>query len=243
MNVKLVIEYDGTHYSGWQSQPNGVTIQALLEKALETYLGVKTKLYGSGRTDAGVHALGQAANFLYDGAIEPMRLLAGLNALTPDDIVIRAVERVADGFDARRDAKSRLYEYRIWNRPWPSAFQRRFSWHVPVELDTPAMEDAAAVLVGEHDFASFQATGCDAHHSLRTIFRSVVAVENEFVTYTIEANAYLRHMVRNIVGTLVEIGRGTREAQSMGELLEARERPLAGPTAPAHGLFLVSVNY
>ena len=243
MNIKLTIEYDGTDYCGWQVQPNGRAIQEVLEQALEKILGVKTRLNASGRTDAGVHALGQVANFIYDGQVDLWRLQRGLNALTPDDIAIRRVEVVPDNFDARRDGRTRLYRYRIWNDPWPSAIHRRYAWHLHEALDLSAMQEAVRCLEGEHDFASFQAAGCDAAHSVRRIFRNSLAREGEFIVYDVEANAFLRHMVRNIVGTLVQIGRGARAPASFRELLEAKDRTQAGPTAPPQGLFLVEVKY
>ena len=243
MNIKLTIEYDGTNYHGWQVQPNGTTVQEVLEQALEKILGVKTRINGSGRTDAGVHALGQVVNFYYAGDLDLWRLQRGLNALTPEDIVIKKAEVAADGFDARRDVRSRIYQYRIWNAPWPSAFHRRYSWHMPYALDLAAMQEAIRCLEGEHNFASFQAAGCDAMHPIRKIFHNSLSKEGDFLLYTIEATAYLRHMVRNVVGTLVEVGRGERSAEAFVELLEAQNRTLAGPTAPPHGLFLVEVRY
>jgi tRNA pseudouridine38-40 synthase len=243
MNIKLTIEYDGTGYCGWQVQPNGRSIQELLEGALDKILAAKIRLNGSGRTDAGVHALGQVANFMHAGEVDAWRLQRGLNALTPDDIVVKQVEIAPESFDARRDARARIYRYRIWNRPWPSAFQRRFSWHVHDSLDLTAMQEAIRFLEGKHDFASFQAAGCDAAHSLREIFRNSINREEDLLVYAVEANAFLRHMVRNIVGTLVEVGRGERAPASFAGLLEARDRTLAGPTAPPQGLFLVEVKY
>lgn len=243
MNIKLTIEYDGTNYHGWQVQPNGKTIQEVLEQALERLLGVKTRLNGAGRTDAGVHALGQVANLVCPDDLAAFRLQQGLNALTPEDIAIKQVDRVADSFDARRDARSRTYQYRIWNYRSPSVFHRRFSWHVPCGLDLCAMREAIRFLEGEHDFASFQAAGCDAAHSVRRVYGNSLEMQGDFLVYTVQATAYLRHMVRNIVGTLVEVGRGERGPGAFAELLQARDRTRAGPTAPAHGLFLVDVKY
>lgn len=243
MNVRLTIEYDGTDYHGWQIQPNGGTIQEVLEQALEKILGVRPRLNGAGRTDAGVHALGQVANFLYPGDLDLSKLAKGLNALTPETIVVRKVEAVPDSFDARRDVRSRVYQYRIWNHRWPSAFHHRHSWHIRYPLDLDSMREAIPCLEGEHNFASFQASGCEAAHPVRRVFRNSLEREGGFLLYTIEATAYLRHMVRNIVGTLVEVGRGDRTPESFFRLLEARDRTLAGPTAPARGLFLVEVKY
>ena len=243
MNVKLTIEYNGTNYHGWQAQPDGQTIQQILEQALETILGVKTRLNGSGRTDAGVHALGQVANFSYGGDTDLRRLQKGLNALTPRDIVVKQVGLVPDSFDARRDARSRVYQYRIWNHPAPSAFYRGFSWHVYDSLNLSPMQEAIRFLEGEHNFASFQAAGCDALHPVRKIYSNSLNGDGDFLVYTVEATAFLRHMVRSIVGTLVEVGRGERRPAAFAELLQAQDRRLAGPTAPAQGLFLVEVKY
>jgi tRNA pseudouridine38-40 synthase len=243
MNIKLTIEYDGTDYCGWQAQPNGRAIQDVIEQGLEKILGAKIRLAASGRTDAGVHALGQVANFTHDGKFDLWRLQRGLNGVTPNDIVIRQIDVVPDFFDARRDARARAYQYRIWNHRWPPAIQRRFSWHVHDALNVSAMRDALRYLEGEHDFASFQAAGCDAAHSVRKIFRNSLTRQEDLLLYDVEANAFLRHMVRNIVGTLVEVGRGERSADSFAALLEAKDRMQAGPTAPPQGLFLMEVRY
>jgi tRNA pseudouridine38-40 synthase len=243
VKVKLTIEYDGTHYHGWQLQPNGETIQAALERALSTFLGQRTRIVGSGRTDAGVHALGQVAHFSCDKKIDLYRLQRGLNALTPVDICIRNAEVVADTFDARRDASSRLYQYRIWNSPWPSVFQRRTSWHIHEPLELAPMRQAIIALEGEVDFSSFQAAGCDAAHAVRRVYRNELTQQGNLIVYSIEATAFLRHMVRNIVGTLVEVGHGQRSPESFAALVKARDRTQAGITAPAHGLFLMEVKY
>ena len=243
MNIKLTIEYDGTNYHGWQVQPNGQTIQQILEQALGTLLGVQTRLNGSGRTDAGVHALGQVANFFFAGDVDLRRLQKGLNALTPPDIVVKQAELVPDSFDARRGGRSRVYMYRIWNHPFPSAFHRRFSWHVYNPLDLASMQEAIRYLEGEHNFASFQAAGCDAAHPVREIYYNALDREGDFLVYTVEATAFLRHMVRNIMGTLIEVGRRERSQAEFAELLQTQDRTRAGPTAPPHGLFLVEVKY
>lgn len=243
MNIKLTIEYDGTDFHGWQVQPNGKTIQEVLEHALSEILREKVRLNGSGRTDAGVHALGQVANFNCNREIDLWRLQRGLNGLISADIVVKNVESVSDPFDARRDARRRVYEYRIWNHPWPSAFDRRFSYHVRHPLDLSAMVESIKVLEGEHDFSSFQASGCDAAHPIRRIYRNALEMRGDFIIYRIEANAYLRHMVRNIVGTFMEVGRGERLPANISELLMAKDRTKAGPTAPPQGLFLVEVEY
>jgi tRNA pseudouridine38-40 synthase len=243
VNIKLTIEYDGTRYCGWQIQTNGETIQAALERALSTFLGKTVRITGSGRTDAGVHALGQVANFHCEERPDLYRLQRALNALTPEDITIKSVEIVADSFDARRDGRARLYEYRILNRSTPSPFLLRRAWHVHEPLDVEAMRAAIRCLEGEHDFSSFRAAGCDAAHPVRTVYRVFLDRDGDLLIFGVEATAFLRHMVRNIVGTLVEVGRRQRRAQDFIELLAARDRTRAGATAPPHGLYLVSVKY
>ena len=243
MNVKLTLEYDGTNYHGWQVQADCISIQAVLEQAVSTFLGVPTRVTGAGRTDAGVHALGQVANFFTDKDCVSYRILRGLNALTPRDITVKDVEIVADSFDARRDGRSRLYEYRILNRSTPSPFHRNRAWHIHEPLDMKAMAKAIECLIGEHDFSTFRAAGCDAAHPMRTIYRTQFEQRGELLVYTIEGTAFLRHMVRNIVGTLAGVGRGMRTAQEFAELLGARDRTKAGSTAPPQGLYLVAVKY
>jgi tRNA pseudouridine38-40 synthase len=243
VNIKLTIEYDGTRYHGWQLQAKGETIQALLERAVSTLLRKPTRITGSGRTDAGVHALGQVVSFFSDKEFDPHRIRRALNALTPDDITIKDVEIVPDSFDARRDGRVRVYEYRILNRPTPSPFHLNRAWHVHDPLDVQAMRDAIRCLEGEHDFSSFRAAGCDAAHPVRKVYRTSLEQRGELLVLTVEATAFLRHMVRNIIGTLVEVGRGQRAPRFFADLIEARDRTQAGPTAPAHGLFLVEVKY
>jgi tRNA pseudouridine38-40 synthase len=243
VNIKLTVEYDGTNYHGWQIQASGETIQSVLEKAVATFLGQPTRVTGAGRTDAGVHALGQVANLFCTRGFDQHRIQRALNALTPADITIKEVEIVPESFDARRDGRSRVYEYRILNRPAPSPFYLNTALHVHDPLDLVAMKEAVQCLEGEHDFSSFQAAGCDAAHAVRKVYRTSLDQRGDLLIYTIEATAFLRHMVRNIIGTVVEVGRGQRSAQSFAELLEARDRTKAGPTAPPHGLFLVEVKY
>jgi tRNA pseudouridine38-40 synthase len=243
VNIKLTVEYDGTNYCGWQIQPNGQSIQAVLERAVSTFLGTATRITGSGRTDAGVHALGQVANFFSDKEFEPHRIRRGLNALTPEDISVKEVEIVPDSFDARRDGRSRVYEYRILNRATPSPFYLNRAWHLHQPLDVNAMREAISCLIGEHDFSSFRAAGCDAVHPIRNVYQVSLDACGGPLLFTIEATAFLRHMVRNIVGTLVEVGFGLRTPPSFAELLEARDRTKAGIIAPACGLYLVEVKY
>ncbi len=243
MNIKLTVEYDGTNYHGWQIQPNGETIQSVLERAVSTFLKKPTRVTGSGRTDAGVHALGQVVNFHSDKDFDPYRIQRALNALTPADITIKEVEIVADSFDARRDGRARVYEYHILNRSTPSPFHLNRAWHLHEPLDVQAMREAIHCLLGEHDFSSFRAAGCDADHPVRKVYCVSLDQRDELLVCAIEATAFLRHMVRNIVGTLVDVGHGQRTPESFRQLLEARDRTKAGATAPACGLFLLEVKY
>ena len=245
MQLKLTVEYDGEAYQGWQLQPGGPTVQSVLEQALATALREPVRVRGAGRTDAGVHARGQvAAVRVTQVPADLARLQKSLNALTPDDVAVRAIEVVGDDFDPRRHARSRAYEYRILNAPAPSPFWRRHAWHVPRALDVDAMAAAAALLVGEHDFAAFRAADAEVVRStVRRAFVSRIDREDEMLVYRIEATAFLKHMVRNIVGTLVEVGSGVRPANDLAAVLESRDRGRAGPTAPPHGLCLVAVRY
>ena len=243
MNVRLTLEYDGTDYQGWQVQPGGATIQGILEDALAVLLKQRVRIQGSGRTDAGVHALGQVANFACPDGRDLVRLQRSLNALTPDGITVKAAEAAPPSFDARRDARRRVYEYRLWNHPWRSVFNDRYSWHVARPLRVDAMREALAALEGEHDFSCFRAAGCGAATAVRRVYRNELYRWEDHWVYRIEATGYLRHMVRNIVGTLVETGLGEREPEDFVRLIESRDRKQAGATAPARGLFLVEVVY
>lgn len=243
MNVRLTLEYDGTRYRGWQLQPEGPTVQGVLEEALTVLLKGPVRVHGSGRTDAGVHALGQVANFACPEERDLWRLRRSLDALTPNDITVKAVEEAAPSFDARRDARRRVYEYRLWNHPWRSVFHDRYAWYVSRPLDLDAMRAALPALEGEHDFSSFRAAGCGAATPVRRVYHSGLRRWEDHWVYRIEATGYLRHMVRNVVGTLVEVGLGEREAGSLAALIASRDRNRAGPTAPARGLFLVEVRY
>ena len=243
MHLKLTLEYDGTKYHGWQLQKNALTLQGTLEAVLARLFGEPIRVRVAGRTDTGVHALGQVVSFSSEKIIELFRLQRALNALLPPDIVVRKVEPVPDTFNPRRDALSRIYRYQIWNHPWPSAIWGRYSWHVSFPLDGAAMQQAAALLIGDHDFSSFQGSDWVEHNPHRTVLRSTVYLDNEFLTYEVEARSFLRHMVRNIAGSLVDVGRGTVSVNEFAEIFTARDRTRAGLNAPSQGLFLVSVQY
>jgi tRNA pseudouridine38-40 synthase len=245
VQLKLTVEYDGEAYRGWQLQPDGPTVQAELERALATVLREPVRVRGAGRTDAGVHARGQVAAVRVSRVPDDLgRLLKSLNALTPDDIAVRDIAVVGDEFDPRRHARSRAYEYRILNALAPSPFWRRHAWHLSRPLDVAAMDAAARLLEGEHDFAAFRAADAEPVRStVRRVLGSRVAREGELVVYRIEATAFLKHMVRNVVGTLVEVGGGGRPVEDLAAVLAGRDRGRAGATAPPHGLCLVAVRY
>lgn len=243
LNCKLILEYDGTNYHGWQLQKNAVTLQGMVEAVLARLCGEPIRVRVAGRTDTGVHALGQVVSFKSEKVKELHRLQRALNALLPPDIVVRQVEPVSDTFNPRRDALSRTYRYQIWNQPWPSAIWARYSWHVSFPLDHDAMNQAAALLVGDHDFSSFQGSDWIEHTPHRTVLRSTVRYDGDFLIYDVEARSFLRHMVRNIVGTLVDVGRGALSVAGFADVLAARDRTRAGINAPPQGLFLMEVKY
>lgn len=221
----------------------GPTIQALLEKAAATILQEPIKLNGSGRTDAGVHALGQAANFKTSSKLPPENILRGMNSLLPCDIAVREAEDVGEGFHARFDALSKRYQYRIHNGRVRSPLVHNRAWHIPAPIDLNAMNAGAAFLQGTHDFSAFRSSGSDVESSLRIVSRAECVRRGEMIFFDIEADGFLRHMVRALVGTLVEVGRGKREAGEFPSILESRNRKQAGMTAPPQGLFLMEVRY
>ena len=240
-NLKLTLEYEGTKYHGWQVQPGQVTIQQVVQEKLARILQETVVLVAAGRTDAGVHALEQVANFHCSSAIPPHNLQKALNSLLPWDIAVTAVEEVPQEFSARYWARSKVYVYRILNRSYPSPIWRRTSWFFPRPLDVPAMEKALPGLLGNHDFSAFRASGCTAKTVTRTMHRADLTRQGDMIEIRFEANAFLRYMVRNIVGTVVEIGIGKRPPENLAEVLAGRDRGRAGPTAPARGLAMEKV--
>ncbi|MCU0605417.1 MAG: tRNA pseudouridine(38-40) synthase TruA [Desulfobacterales bacterium] len=243
-NFKLTIEYDGTAYSGWQRQAEEPTVQAEIERALGRMTQSNITLTGAGRTDAGVHALGQVANFLSETRLTPEELLKGLNSLLPPDIAIRDCCRVPEDFHARFAARSKRYQYRILNRAARAAVGRDYAWFIHRELDIRAMERAAGHLIGRQDFKAFESAGSPRAHTERHVMHaSWMEGKDRRLTFRIEADGFLRGMVRNIVGTLVAVGLGKLQPQEMRAILASRDRRRAGATAPARGLFLVEVHY
>jgi len=243
-NIKLTIEYAGTNYAGWQVQNKKYrTIQGMLEKALQKILQKRVKVIGSGRTDAGVHALGQVANFKTNSGITLEKLQRGLNAVLPDDIAVIKTGEVGLDFHSRFSAKSKVYRYTILNRPSRPAILRDMVYFFPYLLDLKLMRKDAEILLGRHDFKSFQAADKKERDAVRTIEKLKVTRGKDFVYIDIEADGFLYNMVRNIVGTLIEIGRGKLPEGSMEKILLAKNRRLAGPTVAARGLTLVKVTY
>ena len=243
-NIKLLIEYEGTNYLGWQVQPKGPTIQGILEERLGLLTGEKTRLFGSGRTDSGVHAIGQVAHFKTESSMETHRMQRALNSLLPPDIVIQKMEEVEESFHARKHSKSKVYEYRILNRDLRSVFHRGYVWHIPQRLDFKEMGKATQYLIGEHDFSSFRSVGSPTRTTVRKVTRAEwKRGHSGLVRFEIEANGFLKQMVRAIIGTLIEVGKGKMSAVEFRRILESKERSKAGPTAPAQGLFLKEVKY
>ena len=241
--IKLTIQYDGTDYYGWQMQASHSTVQQVLQEALSIVCNHPVVLHGSGRTDTGVHALGQVAHFKTSSRIDMPQLHKGLNSLLPDDVVVREAVEAHPDFHARFDATARTYWYFILNEAVPSVFYRRYAWHVRKPLDIKAMRDAAALLVGMHDYSSFQAREREDACMVREVKRVRLKRVGPLLLFEIQASSFLRHMVRGIVGTLVETGLGKLSAAGMRDILMARDRSQAGPTAPAQGLFLKEVRY
>ncbi|MEK6277425.1 MAG: tRNA pseudouridine(38-40) synthase TruA [Actinomycetota bacterium] len=240
--TRLDIEYDGSRFSGWAAQPGHRTVQGELEAALATILRAEVSLTVAGRTDAGVHAWGQVASFESDAEI-PGDLLRRLNGVLPDDVAVTAVEAAADGFDARRDARSRTYCYRVLTRPSPSPFERGRALWWPYPLDSAALDRCAAELPGTHDFTAFTPTDTDHVRFEREVTRAEWLREDDILAFWVEADAFMRNMVRVLVRTMLEVGGGRREIGSFASLLDGASRADAGETAPPHGLYLASVRY
>nr|WP_320050668.1 tRNA pseudouridine(38-40) synthase TruA [uncultured Desulfuromonas sp.] len=239
----LTVEYDGTAYGGWQIQPNTSTVQELVEAALARVVGHSVRIHSSGRTDAGVHALDMKAHFDVETVLPLAAYREGVNRFLPQDIVIRDVVCVAEDFHARFDAQGKWYRYRIYRGELRSPLHRLTSWHVRGELDVEAIRQAAAVLIGTHDFAAFQASGCAASTTERTLYDIAVDCHGDELIIDVRGSGFLKNMVRIIVGSLVEVGRGKSTTEKMAQILEQRQRCQAGLTAPPQGLCLMQVWY
>jgi tRNA pseudouridine38-40 synthase len=242
-NIKLTISYDGLNYSGWQNQPGKRTIQGLLQQSLGELTGVFIKINGASRTDAGVSALGQTANFLIDSPIPTKNFVKALNHRLPQDIVVTEAVEVDRDFDASGSAKSKLYRYTIFTGKKRNVLKTRNCWHRPAPLDIAAMDAAAKMLLGKKDFKSFASAADKRESSVRTVMQCQVTQEDKWVYIDIEADRFLYNMVRNIVGTIVEVGRGKWKPEKINEIIDAKDRKAAGPIAPAAGLCLMWIKY
>lgn len=243
-NIKLVISYDGTGYFGWQRQVNKPTIQGKIEEKIRIMVGKSVSLIASGRTDAGVHALRQVANFRVSSTITPSIFLRGLNSLLPDSIIIREAEYVPIDFHARFNAKSKVYEYRIYNEKLQSPFLRHYAWHISRVLDLQAMEECLKVIEGAHDFSSFCSAGDGKIDPVRNMIQAKLKIQNDnLLSFHFEANGFLRHMVRHIMGAMVKVGLGEISIARFTEILESKDQQHVGAKAPPGGLYLRDVRY
>ncbi|MCX7919177.1 MAG: tRNA pseudouridine(38-40) synthase TruA [bacterium] len=242
-NIKLTIEYDGTNYCGWQIQPQQMSIQKVLEKTLQQILNHPVKLIVAGRTDAGVHALNQIANFKTHSRIPTQNLIRAMNTLLPNDIAVKDAVEVPHSFNARRDAKWRIYQYRILNRQIPDVFNHNFVYHYPYKINIHRMRQAAKYFIGTHDFTAFNASPSIMKHSFRTIKKLTIKREHDWIYITIQGNAFVHNMVRIMVGTLLQVGRGKLEPEDVRAIIQSKQRKRAGMTVPAQGLFLMKVIY
>ncbi|MDD2337717.1 MAG: tRNA pseudouridine(38-40) synthase TruA [Geobacteraceae bacterium] len=241
--IKLIIEYDGTQYVGWQIQPNGLAVQEVLEVALSGMLKEKVRLVSSGRTDAGVHARGMVASFRTDRSIPVKAFCEGLNAHLPPDIAIREAIEVSPEFNPRRDAVAKHYRYTIYNSPRRSPLNRQYVWRLGDRLDCEAMQRAATLFLGEKDFAAFRASNCAAKTTVRRIDSLDVSRRDDMIVFDVRGSGFLKNMVRIMVGTLVEVGRGSMNSDDIVSLFLDRDRKKAGITAPPQGLCLLEVYY
>jgi len=241
--LKLIVEYDGTDFSGWQRQDGQRTVQGTLEETVHQLLGERVEVRGAGRTDAGVHAAGQVASLSLCSRIPATGFLRGMNSLLPADVAIVDSADVPETFEARFSARGKIYRYRIWNHFVRSPLHARTSWHCRRPLDLERMREAAAVLCGEHDFRGFRASDCDRRNTVRVIRRFDLAKHGALIELDVEATAFLKNMVRILVGTLADVGRGKRQLADVLRALETGDRAAGGVTAPAAGLTLVQVIY
>lgn len=241
--LRLTLIYDGGAYHGWQIQPTAPTVQGLLTEACGRVFGRPVKVVGASRTDAGVHALAQVASLTVESHLHPLAIRSAINSYLPPDIRVREAADAAPGFDARRAALSKRYLYLIDNGPVANPLLRRYAWHVPRRLDLPPIRSALRRLRGKHDFSAFCAAAGRARTPTCIVYSARVVQRRGVVAVFLSADSFLHHMVRNIVGSLVEVGRGVRPPEWMAELLEGRDRTRGGPTAPAHGLMLLRVCY
>lgn len=242
-NIKLIIEYDGKGFNGWQKQPDRLNIQGEIEKAIEEITGEKVDLTASGRTDAGVHSLGQTANFKTDSKIPTEKFAKAINSRLKKSIVIKSAEEVNEKFHSRYSVKSKTYRYIINNSENGTAIYRGLEYHVPMKLDYEKMNEAIKYFIGEHDFKAFKASGTSSKSSVRKILDGSVRKEGERVIIEVTGTGFLYNMVRIISGTLLDVGLGKIKPEDIPSIIESKDRTKAGKTLPAHGLYLLQVNY
>ncbi|HEY3276031.1 MAG TPA: tRNA pseudouridine(38-40) synthase TruA [Syntrophorhabdaceae bacterium] len=242
-NIRLLVSYDGTAYHGWQVQPNAISVQEILQKAIDKVVNEPAKIYGGARTDAGVHALGQVVNFSSESGIDLVALPRAINSLIPRDIRVTDAQEVPPEFHSRYSAKTKVYIYTILNRRIDSPFYGRYSWHLPSLLRTDLMADTIRIVEGSHDFSSFKKKDESYRSTVREVVRAAVRKRGDCIHISLEGTGFLRYMVRNIVGTLVLVGSGKLSRPDFQEILDARDRERAGPTAPAKGLLLKKIKY
>lgn len=242
-NIKLIIEYDGKGFNGWQKQPDRLNIQGEIEKAIEEITGEKVDLTASGRTDAGVHSLGQTANFKTDSKIPTEKFAKAINSRLKKSIVIKSAEEVDEKFHSRYSVKSKTYRYKINNSENGTAIYRGLEYHVPMKLDYEKMNEAIKYFIGEHDFKAFKASGTSSKSSVRKILDGSVRKEGERVIIEVTGTGFLYNMVRIISGTLLDVGLGKIKPEDIPSIIESKDRTKAGKTLPAHGLYLLQVNY
>lgn len=242
-NIKLIIAYDGTNYHGFQRQRNASSIQQTIEDKLSKLFGHPLKITGAGRTDAGVHACGQVVSFFTTGTIPAERIPLAAKAILPEDIVVLSGEDVEMNFNARFSASSKIYIYRVYQKKLPDPFYRNYAWHIPKQLNVQAINNAAKALIGTHDFSAFRAAGGDAINPVRTIFEAACCRKEDIIEFKFWGNGFLYHMVRNLVGTLVDVGLGKIDEEGFEMILSGGDRTKAGVTAPPQGLYLKQVFY
>jgi len=243
-NIRLILEYDGTRYHGWQRQKEDITIQAVIEDNIRKMIGKQVALIGSGRTDTGVHALHQVCNFITKSGIELDSMRKGLNSLLPNDILIKGIEYVPLDFHSRYSVRSKTYEYRVWNSKEPNVFLRNYTWHIRDDLDLERIRRSLSMLIGRHDFTSFRSSGSVNKDPVREMMRAELhSQEKGVLSFLFESEGFLRHMVRNIMGTVVEVGKGKISLDEFKEIFQSKNRRNAGIKAPPQGLFLKTVKY
>ncbi|MFR7873916.1 MAG: tRNA pseudouridine(38-40) synthase TruA [Christensenellales bacterium] len=242
-NIKLTIEYDGKDFNGWQKQPNKLNIQGEIERAIYNITKEEVDLIGSGRTDAGVHAFGQIANFKTNSNISIEKMAIAINSQLKNSIVVKKAEEVDERFHSRYNAKRKTYRYVINNTEYGSAIYRNLEYHFPIKLNVENMKEAAKFFEGEHDFKAFKSSGTSGKNSVRTIYKAEVRTDGERILIELTGNGFLYNMVRIISGTLLDVGLGKIEPSEIEDIINSKDRTRAGKTLPAHGLYLVKVNY